>query len=80
MIKQMIDETKKGKPPLDNTKGMVFFFFEFYCATFYCFYLFCPRCVLVPSLVAGLRVPGHMLCPAGQLSHARHSLEFEVHI
>ena len=76
----MIDETKKGKLLLDNTKGTVLFFFEFYCVTFYCFYLFCPRCVLVPPLVAGLRVPGRTLCPAGQLSHTRHSLEFEVPI
>ena len=71
---------KKGKLLLDNTKGMVFFFFEFYCFTFHSLYLFCPRHVLVPPLMVGLRAPGHTLCPAGQLLHARHSLEFEVPI
>ena len=39
-IKETIDETKKGKLLLDNTKGTVFFFFEFYCVVFYCFIFF----------------------------------------
>ena len=66
----MIDKTKKDKLLLDNTKGTVFFFFEFYCVVFYCFYLFYLRHVLVPPLVAGLSVPGHTLCPMGQLLYA----------
>ena len=45
--------------------GMVFFFFGSYCSIFYCFCLLCPRCVLVPPLVAGPRVPECMLCSAG---------------
>ena len=61
---------QKGKLLLDNTKGMVFIFFEFYCFIFYCFCLFCLRHVLVPPLVVDLGVPGHALCPMEQLMYA----------